>query len=106
MLLCTTLSRRNNQLYGMTNQDTDYVFSLKNFLVTLILLSTMTVNQKLDILYEIFDWEDGERDGLDITAVQMLANTVLYRNLQFVPSNQINNMVELHYQSSASFITS
>lgn len=72
MLLCSTLSRRNHQLYGLTNQDVDYVFSLRNFIVTLILMSAITVNQKLSLLYEIVDWEDGERDGLDIKAVQLI----------------------------------
>jgi hypothetical protein len=106
MLLCTTLSRRNHQLYGMASQDVDYVFSLRNFIVTLILMSAITVNQKLSLLYEIIDWEDGERDGLDIKAVQLISNTVLYRNLQFVPTNQVNNMIEILFQKDASCITS
>lgn len=65
MLICNTMSRRNHQLFGMPNQDIDYVFSLRNFLVSLVLLSSITLGQKLDLLYEIFDWEDGEGDGLD-----------------------------------------
>ena len=43
MLLCKTLGRRNNQLYGMSNQEGDFAFSIRNFMVSLILLSNMTV---------------------------------------------------------------
>ena len=106
ILLCKTLSRRNHQLYGMTNQDVDFVFSLRNFIVTLILMSSITVGQKLDILYEVFDWDDGEGDGLDCRSLKLMANTVLNRNLQFVASNQVHNMIEILYQGEASCITS
>lgn len=106
MLICNTMSRRNTQLFGMSNQDIDFVFSLRNFLVTLILLSSITLGQKLDLLYEIFDWDDGEGDGLDCKAVKLLCNTVLERNLQFVPSNQVNNVVDLLFQGESSCITS
>lgn len=106
MLLCSTMARRNHQLFGIPNQDIDFVFSLKNFMVSLILLSTITLGQKLDLIYEIFDWSDGEGSGLDQKALKLLCNTVLNRNLQFVPSNQSDNMVDLLYQGEAGCITS
>lgn len=106
LLLCKTLARRNYQLYGMENQDSDFGFSLRNFVVVLVLMSSITVGQKLDLLYEIFDWDDGEGDGLDLTALKLMANTILNRNLQFVPSNQVNNMMELLYDGTSSCITS
>lgn len=75
-------------------------------MVSLILLSTITLGQKLDLIYEIFDWNDGEGSGLDQKALKLLCNTVLNRNLQFVPSNQSDNMVDLLYQGEAGCITS
>ena len=106
LLLWKTLVRRNNQLYGVENQDADYGFNLRNFIVTLVLMSKITVGQKLDLLYEIFDWDDGEGDGIDSKSIQLMLSTVMARNLQYVPSNQINNMVELLFEGEASWITS
>ena len=66
------MARRNHQLYGIPNQDVDYVFSIKNFMTSLILLSSITLGQKLDLIYEIFDWDDGEGDGLDHKSLKLL----------------------------------
>jgi len=101
LLLTKTLARRNNKLFGIDNQDTDAGFNLRNFIVTLVLMSSLTVGQKLDLLYEIFDWEDGEGDGLDSKAIKLMISTILNRNLQYVASNQINNMVELLFDGNA-----
>ena len=106
MLLCKTLVRRNNQLFGVENQDVDYGFNLRNLMVTLILMSKITVGQKLDLLYEIFDWDDWESDGIDSKSIQLMLSTVMTRNLQYVPSNQINSMVELLFEDNVSCITS
>lgn len=75
-------------------------------MVTLILMSKITVGQKLDLLYEIFDWDDGEGDGIDSKSIKLMLSTVMARNLQYVPSNQINNMVELLFEDESSCITS
>jgi len=36
-------------------------------MVTLILMSHCTLNEKLDILYDVFDWSDGFSDGLKLS---------------------------------------
>ena len=106
MLLSRNMARRNNKLYGMDNQENDTGFSIRNYVVTLILMSSLTVGQKLDMLYEVFDWEDGEGDGLDSHSIKLMINTILNRNLQYVASNQVNNMVELGYDGYATCIAS
>ena len=106
ILLSRTMARRNNKLYGMENQDNDTGFSIRNYVVTLILMSSLTVGQKLDMLYEVFDWEDGEGDGLDSHSIKLMFKTILNRNLQYVASNQVNNMVELTYDGYATCISS
>ena len=105
-LLSKTLIRRNNQLFGVEDQDEDFGFNIRNYIVSLILMSSITVSQKLHLLYEIFDWEDGEGDGIDLKSIQLLSSTVMQRNLQFIPSYQINNMVELLFDGEASWISS
>lgn len=106
MLLTRTLARRNNKLFGMENQDQDSSFNIRNYIVTLILMSSLTVGQKLDMLYEVFDWEDGEGDGLDSQSIKLMINTILNRNLQFISSNQVNNMVELAFDGYSTCISS
>jgi hypothetical protein len=36
-------------------------------MVTLILMSHCTLNEKLDLLYDIFDWSDGSPDGIKLS---------------------------------------
>ena len=105
-LLCRSLIRRNNQLYGFDNQDEDNGFNIRNYIVSLILASKITVEQKLHLLYEIFDWDDGEGDGIDNKSIQLLSSTVMQRNLQYIPTYQVNNMVELLFDGEASWISS
>jgi hypothetical protein len=106
MLLTRTLGRRNNKLFGMDYQDRDSDFNIRNFVTTLILMSSLTVGQKLDLLYEIYDWEDGEGDGLDTRAIKLMISTILNRNLQYISSNQTNNIVELLFDGDATSISS
>lgn len=61
-------------------------FSLRNFLVSLVLMSHCTVNEKFDILYDLFDWNDGTQDGLDLNSMFLLIKTIFERNLYYWPS--------------------
>lgn len=38
-------------------------FSLRSFLTTLVLMSHCTVDEKIGILFDLYDWVDGTGDG-------------------------------------------
>lgn len=49
-------------------------------------MSHCTLNEKFDILYDIFDWNDGVADGLDMNSIFLLLKTIFERNLYYWPS--------------------
>ncbi len=61
-------------------------FSLRNFFVSIVLMSHLTVYEKLDILYDLLDWNDGIADGLDLQSCNLLVKTIFERNLYYWPS--------------------
>ena len=79
-------------------------FSLRNFIVSLVLMSHCTVNEKFDVLYDLFDWNDGVADGLDMNAVFLLVKTIFERNLYFWPSHELFNLVEMAFDLSVSSV--
>jgi hypothetical protein len=79
-------------------------FSLRNFLVSLVLMSHCTINEKFDILYDLFDWNDGVADGLDMNAMFLLIKTIFERNLYYWPSHELFNLVEMTFDFSVSSI--
>jgi hypothetical protein len=81
-------------------------FSLRNFLVSLVLMSHCTLHEKLDILYDLFDWNDGVSDGLDMNSIFLLLKTIFERNLYYWPSHELFNLIELSFDSNVSMIYS
>jgi hypothetical protein len=79
-------------------------FSLRNFLVSLVLMSHCTINEKFDILYDLFDWNDGVADGLDMNSMFLLIKTIFERNLYYWPSHELFNLVELSFDLSVSSV--
>ena len=79
-------------------------FSLRNFLVSLVLMSHCTINEKFDILYDLFDWNDGVSDGLDMNSSFLLIKTIFERNLYYWPSHELYNLVEMSFDLSVSGI--
>ena len=79
-------------------------FSLRNFLVSLVLLSHCTMKEKFDILYDLMDWNDGVADGLDISSIYLLIKTIFERNLYYWPSHELFNLVETCFDTSPSSI--
>lgn len=55
--------------------------NLRSFLVALILGSYSTVNEKFDLLYDLFDWADGSSDNIKPEVVFDLISCVLQRCL-------------------------
>lgn len=52
------------------------------------------MNEKFDILYDLFDWNDGVADGLDINSIFLLLKTIFERNLYYWPSHELFNVIE------------
>ena len=89
---------RMDALYRLFVQDSP--FSLRNFLVSLVLMSHCTVSEKFDVLYDLFDWNDGVADGLDMNSMFLLVKTIFERNLYYWPSHELFNLVELAFDLS------
>jgi hypothetical protein len=41
----------------------EVVFSLRSFITTLVLMSHCTVEEKVGLLFDMYDWVDGTADG-------------------------------------------
>lgn len=50
-------------------QDHERRFCLRHFFITFILFSSATVNEKIDVIYDLFDIADGEPDGLRASTI-------------------------------------
>jgi len=62
------------------------------------------MNEKFDILYDFFDWNDGVADGLDVNSIFLLLKTIFERNLYYWPSQELFNLVELCFDKSVSMV--
>ena len=67
-------------------------------------MSHCTINEKFDVLYDLFDWNDGTADGLDMNAMFMLIKTIFERNLYYWPSHELFNLVEMAFDMSVSSV--
>ncbi len=67
-------------------------------------MSHCTVNEKFDVLYDLFDWNDGVADGLDMNAMFLLIKTIFERNLYYWPSHELFNLVETAFDLGVSSI--
>jgi hypothetical protein len=94
----------NNTASKSDSKKSSLPFSLRNFLVSLVLLSHSTLKEKFDILYDLMDWNDGVADGLDLSSIYLLIKTIFERNLYYWPSHELFNLVENCFDSSPSAI--
>jgi hypothetical protein len=62
--------------------------------------------EKFDILYDLFDWNDGVADGLDMNSMFLLLKTIFERNLYYWPSHELFNLIELSFDNSVSMVYS
>lgn len=67
-------------------------------------MSHCTVEEKLDILYDLFDWNDGVADGLDLNSIFLLIKTIFERNLYYWPSQELYNLIEISFDESVSMV--
>jgi len=67
-------------------------------------MSYCTLNEKYDILYDLFDWNDGVADGLDLNSVNILVKTILQRNLYYWPSQELLNLIEYAFDDCLSLV--
>lgn len=81
-------------------------FSLRNFLVSLVLMSHCTTLEKFDLLYDLFDWRDGTAvtEGLDLNSLNLLIKTLFERNLYYWPSHELCNLVEMSFDLGVSSV--
>lgn len=94
----------NNLASKSGSKKSSIPFSLRNFLVSLVLLSHSTLKEKFDILYDLMDWNDGVADGLDLSSIYLLIKTIFERNLYYWPSHELFNLVENCFDTSPSAI--
>jgi hypothetical protein len=67
-------------------------------------MSHTTVHQKLDILFDMFDWVDGHADGIKASIAFDIIQTILQRSLCFLPSHELFNIVEYLFGGSISMV--
>jgi hypothetical protein len=63
-----------------------FQFALRPFLVTLVMMAHCTVKEKLDLLYDLFDWSDKHTKGINVSQAFELVKTMFDRCLYFWPS--------------------
>ena len=51
------------KVQGKTDSGQGLVFSLRSFITALVLMSHCTVQEKVGLLFDIYDWVDGTADG-------------------------------------------
>ena len=58
-------------------------------------MSHCTVREKLDIMFDLFDSEDGfKSNGLKFPKIIELVSTVFNRNMYFLPQHELINLLE------------
>jgi len=67
-------------------------------------MSHCTVSEKFDVLYDVFDWNDGVADGLEMSTAFLLIKTIFERNLYFWPSHELFNLVEASFDLSVASV--
>lgn len=59
-----------SQQQDSNQNENEVAFSVRKFLTSSVLMSNSTVKEKLDILYDIFDWADGTSDGVRMPVLE------------------------------------
>lgn len=67
-------------------------------------MSHCTITEKFDILYDLFDWNDGVADGLEMNSMFLLIKTIFERNLYYWPSHELYNLIEHSFDLSVSSV--
>ena len=82
----------------------EVVFSLRSFITTLVLMSHCTVEEKVGLLFDMYDWVDGTADGNKPNDVFELVQTIFERNLYFWPTHELYNMLEKVFTNSVAMV--
>ena len=82
----------------------DVTFSLRSFITSLVLMSSCTVNEKVGILFDLFDWVDGTGDGNMPSQIFELVQTIFERNLYFWPTHELYNQIEKIFGGSVAMV--
>jgi len=69
-------------------------FSLRNFLLTVLFQSPITVKEKLDIIYDIMNMSTKFSDGIDTASALNFFNSSLRIHQKFLPFNELSNQME------------
>ena len=69
-------------------------FSLRSFIFSVLNQSPLTVNEKLDLLYDITSYSNKSVDGIDMHEAHMIYETILRQHLYYLPSNELRTQVE------------
>ena len=67
-------------------------------------MSGCTVNEKVGILFDLYDWVDGTGDGNMPGQVFELVQTIFERNLYFWPTHELYNQLEKVFSGSVAMV--
>jgi len=79
-------------------------FSLRYFLVTLVLLGYNTMREKLETLYEIFNQSNTANQGINMNQAFELIKTIFERCLYFWPGQQLYFQLETILNQQTSYV--
>jgi len=77
---------------------------LRSFLVAAILGSWSTVNEKFELMFDLFDWADGSSDNIKPDVAFELVSSVLQRCIYPMPHNELRNVIEFILTGSVSMV--
>ena len=93
--------KSHTQVTGLTKFRDCVTFSLRDFLVTLVLQSAMTANEKLDVIFDLFAIDGGFPESVSIANVKVLLKTVMDRNLEHLSAAHIFSLVDLMFDPAS-----
>ena len=93
--------KSHTQVTGLTKFHDCVTFSLRDFLVTLVLQSAMTANEKLDVIFDLFAIDGGSPESVSIANVKVLLKTVMDRNLEHLSAAHIFSLVDLMFDPAS-----
>ena len=89
---------------GEDEEGQEVSFSLRSFITALVLMSHCTVDQKVGILFDLYDFVDGTDDGNMPGQIFEIVQTIFERNLYFWPTHELYNQLENVFSGSVSMV--
>ena len=79
---------------------------MRNFLVAVVLMSHSTVQEKMRILYDVYDNLDGVTQGNRPEVILQILQSIFERNLYLWPTHELHNQIEFIFTGSVGMVLS